>query len=66
MLEYGNVGMMDDLKTGYGRGTRLRALDEQMLVPPEGTFFHHSKIPLFQYSSSHGLSPTKDRVNSLR
>ena len=33
-----------------GRGTRLRAQDEQTLVPPEDSFFHYSSIPAFQYS----------------
>jgi hypothetical protein len=33
-----------------GRGTRLRALDEQTLVPPDGVFFQYSKIPAFHYS----------------
>jgi hypothetical protein len=34
-----------------GRGTRLRALDEQTLVPPPNdAFFHYSNIPSFQCS----------------
>ena len=33
-----------------GRGTRLRAQDEQALVPPEDPFFHYSSIPAFQHS----------------
>ena len=30
-----------------GRGTRLRAQDEQTLVPPNPSFFQYSNIPLF-------------------
>jgi hypothetical protein len=41
-----------------GRGTRLRALDEQTLVPPGGAFFQYSKIPTFHYSlPSYSLIP---------
>jgi hypothetical protein len=39
--------MMGEPNTGSERGTRLRALDEQTLVPPEGDFFQYSNIPLF-------------------
>ena len=37
MLEYGNDGKMGNIASG--RGSRLRAQDEQTLVPPEQTFF---------------------------
>ena len=37
--------MMEKLNNGSGRGTRLRALDEQTLVPPNHAFFQHSNIP---------------------
>ncbi len=62
MLEYGNDGMVGERRhAGTGRGTRLRALDEQALVSSEGTFFQpvrrrhrkggYSNIPSFQYSN---------------
>jgi hypothetical protein len=47
MLEYGNVGMMGNPNIDSGRGTLLRALDEQTLVPSEGVFIHYSSISLF-------------------
>ena len=50
MLEYGNDGMMGKPNIGSGGGTRLRALDEQTLVPPEWYLlpvFQDSSIPLF-------------------
>ena len=42
--------MMGKPNIGSG-GTRLRALDEQTLVPPKRVFFQYSKIPAFHYSS---------------
>jgi hypothetical protein len=53
-MEYGNVGMKGKLNTGDGKGTRLRALDEQTLVPPDGyqTSHQYSNFPLFHNSIS--------------
>jgi len=44
--------MMGKPNIGSGRGTRLRALDEQTLVPPKRVFFQYSSIPPFHYSFS--------------
>ena len=41
--------MMVKLNTNSGRGTRLRAWDEQTLVPPERAIFQYSMIPSFHY-----------------
>ncbi len=43
--------MMERRNTGSGRGTRLRALDEQTLVPPKGIFFLYSNIPGYSFAS---------------
>ncbi|MEI6645739.1 MAG: hypothetical protein WCP12_06845 [bacterium] len=40
--------MMGRAEYRPGRGTRLRALDEQTLDPPED--LQYSKIPAFHYS----------------
>ncbi len=42
--------MLGKLNTGSRRGTRLRALDEQTLVPPDGdqTSQQYSKIQLIE------------------
>jgi hypothetical protein len=63
MMEYGNVGMLGKQNASSGRGTRLRALDEQTLVPPKRVLSHYSNIPSFQYSSN---SIARFRVEELR
>jgi len=43
---------------GSGKGTRLRALDEQTLVPLNRAYFQYSSIPQFHYSSQRAYSLT--------